>query len=106
MSRGPSLTQILDILVAGGHLHAGQKQDVLNRGKEQSRHLLLDRRAELRRLLGRQRVSYTISDIELVASFRFRKDDRAPALDEEQITEAVALHEVGQYFFYNSVNRN
>ena len=93
MSRGPTLPQILDILVAAGLLHAGQKQDVLNRGKEQSRHLLLDRRAELRRLLGRQRVSYTISDIELIASFRFRKDERAQSLDEEHITEAVAKHE-------------
>ena len=90
MSKGPTLTQILDMLVESGHLHAGQKQDVLNRGKEQARHLLLDRRQELRRLLGRQRVSYTISDIELIANFRFRRDDKSAPLDEEQITEVVA----------------
>ncbi len=93
MAKGPGLADVLDMLVEAGHIHAGQKQDVLNRGKEQSRHLLLDRRAELRRLLGRQRVSYTISDIELIASFRFRKDEKGPICDEEVITEVVARHE-------------
>ncbi len=90
MSSGPTLTQLLDILVTARLLHAGQKQDVLNRGKEQSKHLLLDRRAELRRLLGRQRVSYEISDAELVASFHFRRPDNDTVLEEEAITEAVA----------------
>jgi general secretion pathway protein E len=87
----PDLAALLDILVQAGLLHAGQRQDVLNRGKEQSRHLLLDRRAELRKLLGRQRVSYAISDIELIASFRFKRVDQPEQLlEEEQITEAVA----------------
>jgi general secretion pathway protein E len=90
MSHGPSLAQVLDMLVEAGLLHEGQKRDVLHRGKEQARHLLLDRRAELRRVLGRQRVSYAISDIELVASFRFKRADNGNALDEETITEAVA----------------
>ncbi|MFZ5475161.1 MAG: GspE/PulE family protein [Myxococcota bacterium] len=90
MSSGPSLAQILDVLVEGGMLHEGQKRDVLHRGKEQARHLLLDRRAELRRVLGRQRVSYAISDLELVASFRFRRADNGQVLDEESATEAVA----------------
>jgi hypothetical protein len=36
------LSDILDLLVRGGVLHAGQKQDVVNRGKEQSRHLLIE----------------------------------------------------------------
>ncbi len=87
----PSLVQILEMLVAARLLHAGQKQDVINRGKEQARHLLLDRRAELRRLLGRQRVSYQVSDPELVASFRFRRlDSPESLLDEETITEVMA----------------
>ena len=86
----PSLERILDMLVEGGLLHAGQKQDVLNRGREQARHVLLDRRAELRRLLGRQRVGYALSDIELIASFRFKRHDRAQVLDEETISERVA----------------
>ncbi|MFN7144094.1 MAG: GspE/PulE family protein [Myxococcota bacterium] len=90
MPHAPDLPRILDMLVDAGMIHAGQKQDVLNRGKEQSRHLLLDRRAELRRLLGKQRVSYAISDIELIASFRFKRADADALLDEETITEVVA----------------
>lgn len=66
------LTWLLDILVSRGLIHEGQKKDVLNRGEDQARHLMLDRRAELRRLLGKRRVSYTVAEIEVVASFRFR----------------------------------
>ena len=90
MPLAPDLPRILDMLVDAGMLHAGQKQDVLNRGKEQARHLLLDRRAELRRLLGKQRVSYAISEMELIASFRFKRADADAPLDEETITEVVA----------------
>ena len=49
------LTWILDLLIREGRLHRGQKSDVLNRGSEQARHILLDKRAELRKLLGKQR---------------------------------------------------
>jgi general secretion pathway protein E len=98
MSIRPDLVAILDILVKRGLLSAGNRQDVLNRGREQSRHLLLDRRAELRRILGRQRVSYAISDMELIASFRFKRVDHPDlSLDEELITEAVAK-ELGYSF--------
>ena len=45
------LEWVLDLLVEAKALHAGQKQDVLNRGREQARHILLDKRAELRKLL-------------------------------------------------------
>ena len=65
------LTWILDLLIREGRLHRGQKSDVLNRGSEQARHILLDKRAELRKLLGKQRVTYFVSEIELIASFRF-----------------------------------
>jgi len=91
MPAAPDLSRVLDILVDAGMIHAGQRQDVHNRGKEQARHLLLDRRAELRRLLGRQRVSYAISEIELIASFRFKRADTDAVLEEETITEAVAV---------------
>ena len=85
------LVDILDLLVNEKMLHNGQKQDVLNRGKEQARHLLLDKRAELRRLLGRDRVAYQINEAELIASFRFRRLD-APdePVDEELVTRAIA----------------
>ncbi len=87
------LTEILDVLVARRVLHAGQKQDVLNRGRDQARHILLDKRAQLRRLLGRQRVAYRVSEMELIASFRFpRQDVAGTVVDQEAITRAVAEH--------------
>ena len=86
----PRLTEILDLLVRRGLIHAGQRQDVLNRGPDQARHILLDRRAEMRRLLGRHRVTYRVHEIELVASFRFkRQDEPDEPLNEEVITRAV-----------------
>jgi general secretion pathway protein E len=89
------LSDILDLLVQHGVLHAGQKQDVINRGRDQARHILLDKRAEMRRMLGRHRVAYAVNEIELVASFRFRRLDEDPAsetglCDEELITRLVA----------------
>ncbi len=88
------LGDILDLLVGRGILHAGQRQDVLNRGAEQSRHILLDKRAELRRLLGRARVAYQVTEIELIASFRFKREKHgkaeSPFVDEELVTREVA----------------
>jgi general secretion pathway protein E len=85
------LVEILDLLVARGLLRAGQKQDVLNRGRDQARHILLDKRAELRRLLGRQRVNYRVHEVELIASFRFHRADQPTELvDEEVVARAVA----------------
>ena len=46
------LVWILDVLLSRGLIHEGQKKDVLNRGDDQARHIMLDKRAELRRLLG------------------------------------------------------
>ncbi len=85
------LQWILDLLVDRGLLHTGQRQDVLNRGREQARHILLDKRAELRKLLGKQRVAYSVSAIELIASFRFRVDDELEShISERLITQLVA----------------
>jgi len=83
------LGEILEMLREKGYLHSGQIQDVRNRGKDQTRHILLDKRAEMRRLLGRQRVNYRVSEIELIASFRFVTKD-GQEVDEERITRAVA----------------
>jgi general secretion pathway protein E len=85
------LTWILDLLLERGALHEGQKQDVLNRGRDHSRHILLDKRAQMRRMLGRHRVAYRVTPIELIASFRFpRKDQPLERVDEEYITVMVA----------------
>ena len=84
------LEWVLDLLVESEALHAGQKRDVQNRGREQARHILLDKRAELRKLLGKQRVAYSVSEIELVASFRFRHPESDVLIDERFISQAVA----------------
>ena len=85
------LMWILDLLVDQGMIHPGQKQDVLNRGRDQARHILLDKRAQMRRMLGRHRVAYRVTAIELIASFRFnREDNPAERLDEETVTKLVA----------------
>jgi general secretion pathway protein E len=86
------LSHILDLLVADGTIHSGNKQDVLNRGREQARHILLDKRAQMRRMLGRHRVAYRVTEIELISSFRFRQaNDSEEQVTEELITRRVAL---------------
>ena len=69
------IEEYLTYLVHREIIHEGQKKDVLNRGMEQARHVLLDKRNEIRRLMGRQRIAYALSEIELIASFRFRRLD-------------------------------
>ncbi len=95
MLNNERLVWILDLLVLQRLIHAGQKTDVLNRGLEQARHIMLDKRAEMRRLLGKQRVSYKVGEIETIASFRFKPleetaSDGEPIVDERVITRQVA----------------
>lgn len=91
MIRSDRLSELLDLLIERGYLHAGQKADVINRGRDQARHILLDKRAEMRRLLGRHRVDYRVTETELVAFFRFRRLDQPDELvDEELITRTLA----------------
>jgi general secretion pathway protein E len=85
------LRWILDLLVEKNILREGQRDDVLNRGRDAARHILLDKRAELRKLLGKQRVAYQVSEIELIASFRFRGEGEGEGiLDERLLTQTVA----------------
>ena len=85
------LIWILDLLVERGAIHMGQKQDVLNRGRDQARHILLDKRAQMRRMLGRHRVAYRVTPVELIASFRFpRQQEPLERVDEDFVTEIVA----------------
>lgn len=93
MIRNDKLREILDLLVERGVLQAGNRTDVLNRGREQARHILLDKRAEMRRMLGRDRVAYRVTEIELVDFFRFKRADKPEHfVDEELITRIVADH--------------
>jgi general secretion pathway protein E len=83
--------QFCELLVKKGYMRVGQKRDVTNRGQDQARHILLDRRAEMRRLLGRARVDYAVHEIELIASFRFdRADVPGTLVDEELITKMIS----------------
>ena len=85
------MEEYLDYLVQREIIHDGQKKDILNRGMEQARHVLLDKRDEIRRLMGRQRIAYALSEIELIASFRVRRlDIPEDLMDEECISRVVA----------------
>ena len=85
------LEQFLDELVSHEAIHEGQKKDVLDRANDSARHLLLDKRAEMRRLMGKRRVTYSVSEIELIASFRLRRVDGSDEiLTEEFITQIIA----------------
>jgi general secretion pathway protein E len=85
------LEQFLEELVSHGTIHDGQRKDVLGRSIDASRHLLLDKRAELRRLMGKRRVAYEVAEIELIASFRLRRVDGSDEiLTEEFVTRIIA----------------
>ena len=85
------LAEYLRYLVDRGIIHAGQEKDILSRGQDQARHVLLDKRNEIRRLMGRKRVAYSLSEVEVIASFRFRRLDIPEDLvDEECISRVIA----------------
>ena len=89
------IEEYLTYLVHREIIHEGQKKDVLNRGMEQARHVLLDKRNEIRRLMGRQRIAYALSEIELIASFRFRRLDIPEDLVDEDCISRVVAEEKG-----------
>jgi general secretion pathway protein E len=85
------LDEYLEYLVQRGIIHAGQKQDILTRGQDHARHVLLDKRNEIRRLMGKKRIAYSLSEIELISSFRIRRLDIPEDLvDEECVSRVVA----------------
>ena len=93
-----SLTQlgsICDWLVEDGLMHEGQTKDVMVRHSIQEKRILIKRRGELRKALGRGRVPYSVGAMEVVASFRFplpKGKGKQDALTEQIITECVARH--------------
>ncbi len=89
------IDEYLKYLVRRGIIHEGQATDVLNRSQEQARHVLLDKRNEIRRLMGRQRIAYSLSEIELIASFRFRRLDIPEDLVDEDCISRVVAEEKG-----------
>ena len=55
-----------------------------------SRHVLLDKRAEMPACWASTGSAYQVSEIELVANFRFKRGDGDGPVDEELITKVVA----------------
>ena len=92
------LKKLLDLLVEREIIHNGQRQDVLNRGLEQARHLMLDKRSELRRLMGRRRVAYELSEAELVSSFRLKRVDNPEEVINEEFLYRLLAQQAGMPF--------
>ena len=87
-----NLGRICDMLVEDGLMHEGQVRDVMARYSIQEKRLLIKRRTELRKAMGRQKVPYRVGEMEIIASFRFPMPDREGPLTEQLITECVARH--------------
>ncbi len=87
-----NLGRICDMLVEDGLMHEGQVRDVMARYSIQEKRLLIKRRTELRKAMGRQRVPYRVGEMEIISSFKFPMPDREGHLTEQIITECVARH--------------
>ncbi len=87
-----NLGRICDMLVQDGLMHQGQVKDVMARYSIQEKRILIRARTELRKAMGRQRVPYTVGEMEIVASFNFPLPNREGKLTEQIITECVARH--------------
>lgn len=88
-----NLGRICDMLLEDGLMHEGQVKDVMARYSIQEKRILIKARNELRKVMGRRRVPYSVGEMEIIASFRFPipgRDDQE--LTEQLITECVARH--------------
>ena len=66
-----NLGRVCDWLVADGLMHEGQVKDVMVRHSIQEKRILIQRRGELRKAMGRKRVPYSVGEMEIIASFKF-----------------------------------
>lgn len=85
-----NLGRICDMLVKDGLMHEGQVKDVMARYSIQEKRILIKTRTELRKAMGRQRVPYSVGEMEIIASFAFPMPGRDSVLTEQIITECVA----------------
>ena len=92
------LQELLDMLVRHGKIHDGQRKDVLRRSLEQARHLMLDKREQLRRMMGKKRVIYELAEEELIESFRFRQLDQPQDFVNEDLLFRLIAQEMGLPF--------
>ena len=94
-----NLGRICDMLVADGLMHDGQVKDVMVRYSIQEKRILIERRTQMRKAMGRTRVPYRVGEMEIIASFRFPLPGKKKALlTEHIITECVARHLSLAYF--------
>lgn len=89
------LAEYLRYLVDRGIIHVGQEKDILSRGQDQARHVLLDKRNEIRRLMGKKRIAYSLSEVEVIASFRLRRLDIQEELVDEECVARIVAEEKG-----------
>jgi general secretion pathway protein E len=87
-----NLGRVCDMLVEDGLMHPGQVKDVMVRYSIQEKRILIHKRNELRKKLGRQRIIYDVGEMEIIGSFKFPLPNREDELTEQVITECVARH--------------
>ncbi len=94
-----NLGRVCDMLIEDGLMHDGQVKDVMVRYSIQEKRILIERRSQMRKQMGRVRIPYRVGEMEIIASFKFPlpKKEGAP-LTEHMITECVARHMSLPYF--------
>ena len=94
-----NLGRVCDMLIEDGLMHDGQVKDVMVRYSIQEKRILIAKRGQMRKQMGRTRIPYRVGEIEIIASFKFPLAKREGAyLTEHQITECVARHLSLPYF--------
>jgi general secretion pathway protein E len=93
-----NLGRICDMLTEDGLMHEGQVKDVMVRYSIQEKRILIERRGQMRKAMGRTRVPYVVGEIEIITSFRFPLPGKKSILTEHMITECVARHLSLPYF--------
>jgi general secretion pathway protein E len=94
-----NLGRICDMLVSDGLMHDGQVKDVMVRYSIQEKRILIEKRGQLRKAMGRTRVPYSVGEIEIITSFKFPLPNKPKSiLTEHMITECVARHLSLPYF--------
>jgi general secretion pathway protein E len=93
-----NLGRVCDMLIADGLMHDGQIKDVMVRYSIQEKRILISRRGQMRKQMGRGRIPYRVGEMEIIASFNFPLPNKDTKLTEYMITECVARHLSLPYF--------
>jgi len=94
-----NLGRVCDMLVTDGLMHDGQVKDVMVRYSIQEKRILIAKRGQMRKQMGRVKIPYRVGEMEIIASFNFPLPNKeGQTLTEHQITECVARHLSLPYF--------